>query len=315
MPSILVRTAKALIDRVLNKSIEDSIADDNGMFYGYFRDTKHSEQQRTITRNLEKLISDFSTEDTDKNNLEAIKDLISKTDTGVELLRAKKSWKRGGLNDTLSALNSSLDRFYRALVEKPALAEKAFLIEKASLGEKKTSLGEKPFSLIDVPDDDDPFSLLCAHAAYYLGEHILCPPGEGMLAKIYETVSNSISHSTAIEIRAKKEECLMKHILKCKEKLDGLDKEKPNYTDLRKTFVLEAIDAIQRENAGICEESKPIESIPVQVTLIAVAKVKAPTIKPSRGRLKVAMDNALEEIKERCPTAEKEKSEESKLSV
>lgn len=132
-----------------------------------------------------------------------------------------------------------------------------------------------------------------------------------MLAKIYETVSNTISHSTAIEIRAKKEDCLMKHILRCKEKLDGLDKEKSNYKELRKTFVLEAIDAIQRENAGICEESKPIDSIPVQVTLIAVARVKAPTIKPSRGRLKVAMDNALEEIKERCPSV----SEEAKSSL
>ncbi|HHF7367503.1 TPA: hypothetical protein ACPSKY_002637 [Legionella bozemanae] len=286
MPSILVRTVKALIDRVLNKSIEDSIADDNGMFYGYFRDTKHSEQQRGLTRTLQKCISDFATEDTDKNNLATIKEQISKIDTAVELLRAKKSWKRGGLNDTLSELNSSIDRFYR-------------------------SLNERAFSFIDVADDDDPFNLLCAHAAYYLGEHIICPPGEGMLAKIYETVSNTISHSTAIEIRAKKEECLMKHILKCKEKLDGLDKEKPNYKELRKTFVIEAIDAIQRENAGICEESKPIDSIPVQVTLIAVAKVKAPTIKPSRGRLKVAMDNALEEIKERCPSV----SEEAKTSL
>lgn len=286
MSSIFVRTVKALIDRVLNKSIEDSIADDNGMFYGYFRDTKHSEQQRGLSRTLQKCISDFAAEDTDKNNLATIKEQISKIDTAVELLRAKKSWKRGGLNDTLSELNSSLDRFYR-------------------------SLNERAFSFIDVADDDDPFNLLCAHAAYYLGEHIICPPGEGMLAKIYETVSNTISHSTAIEIRAKKEECLMKHILKCKEKLDGLDKEKPNYKELRKTFVIEAIDAIQRENAGICEESKPIDSIPVQVTLIAVAKVKAPTIKPSRGRLKVAMDNALEEIKERCPSV----SEEAKTSL
>ncbi|KTD72285.1 hypothetical protein [Legionella tucsonensis] len=290
MSSIFVRTAKALIDRVLNKSIEDSIADDNGMFYGYFRDTKHSEQQRSITRTLQKYIADFSEEKNDKKNLESIKELISKTDTAVELLRARKSWKRGGLNDTLSELNSSLDRFYR-------------------------SLSERSFHFLDVADDDDPFNLLCAHAAYYLGEHILCPPGEGMLAKIYETVSNTISHSTAIEIRAKKEECLMKHILKCKEKLDGLDKEKPNYKDLRKTFVIEAIEAIQRENTGICEESKPIDSIPVQVTLIAVAKVKAPTIKPSRGRLKVAMDNALEEIKERCPSAEKEKREEDSSSL
>jgi hypothetical protein len=279
--TIFVRTAQALIDRVLNKSIEDSIADDNGTFKGLFRDTKHSEQQRAHTRNLQKLIADFSIAGTDKSNLAGLQDLISKTDVAIEALRAKKSWKRGGLNVTLSELNSCLDRFYR-------------------------SLSGKSYNFIDVADDTDPFHLLCAHAVYYLGEHIICPPGEGMLSKIYDTVSGSISQTTAIEIRGKKEECLMKNILICKKKLEGLDKEKPDYQNLRKTFVIEAIQAILRENADICEESKPIDSIPVQVTLIAVARVKAPTIKPSRGRLKLAMDNALEEIEERSSEVELE---------
>ncbi|KTD69603.1 MULTISPECIES: hypothetical protein [Legionella] len=285
--TIFVRTAQALIDRVLNKSNEDSIAEDKGVIYGWFRDTKHSEQQREVTRNLQKLIADFQTEDTDKKNLAGMQDLISKTDVVVESMRAKKSWKRGDLNDTLSDLNSRLDRFYRYLGEKGEKADKSDKAEK------------KLFTFVDVADDDDPFNLLCAHAAYYLGEHILCPPEEGMLAKIYEKVANSISNATAIEIRAQKEDCLMKNILICKKKLEGLDPEKPDYKELRKTFVIEAIQAIHRENAEICEESKPIDSIPVQVTFIAVARVKAPTIKPSRGRLKVAMDNAFEEIETR----------------
>ncbi|MCW8397183.1 hypothetical protein OQJ26_00045 [Legionella sp. PATHC038] len=298
--TIFVRTVQALIDRVLNKSIEDSIADDNGMLYGLFRDTKHSEQQRNITRTLQKLVADFVPEDTDKKNLAALQLLISDVDSAVESMRAKKSWKRGDLNDTLSKLNSTLDRFYRCLVEKSEKNE-------------KSENGEKAFTFIDVADDDDPFNLLCAHAAYYLGEHIICPPEEGMLAKIYEKVTNSISNSTAIEIRAKKEECLMKNILICKKKLGGLDPDKPDYKSLRKTFVIEAIQAIHRENAEICEESKPIDSIPVQVTLIAVARVKAPTIKPSRGRLKVAMDNAFEEIEARAH--DKKEKEEEKVAL
>ncbi|KTC91611.1 hypothetical protein OQJ18_11775 [Fluoribacter dumoffii] len=289
--TIFVRTAQALIDRVLNKSIEDSIADDNGMIYHFFRDTQHSEQQRNITRSLQKFVADFKEAETDKQNLAGLQKIISDIDSAVENMRIKKSWKRGVLNDTLSALNSSLDRFYRSLCEK---SEKY----------------EKQVSFIDIPDDDDPFNLLCAHAAYYIGEHILCPPEEGMLARIYEKVSNSISNSTAIEIRAKKEECLLKNIVHCKKKLEGLDPDKPDYKELRKTFVIEAIQAIHRENAEICEESKPIDSIPVQVTLIAVARVKAPTIKPSRGRLKVAMDNAFEEIEARA--AEKKEKEEDK---
>lgn len=206
--TIFVRTVQALIDRVLNKSIEDSIADDNGMLYGFFRDTKHSEQQRNITRTLQKLVADFVAKDTDKENLTALQGLISDIDSAVEGMRAKKSWSRGDLNSTLANLNSTLDRFYRCLVEKSEKNE-------------KSENGEKSFTFIDVADDDDPFNLLCAHAAYYLGEHIICPPEEGMLAKIYEKVTNSISNSTAIEIRAKKEECLMKNILICKKKLGG----------------------------------------------------------------------------------------------
>ncbi|CAM2874591.1 coiled-coil protein [Legionella steigerwaltii] len=297
--TIFVRTAQALIDRVLQKSIEDSIADDNGVISGIFRDTKHSEQQRALTRNLQKYVADLKPEDTDKKNLAALQELISKTDGAVEKLRSLKSWSRGGLNDTLSALNSSLDRFYRYLGEKS----------------EKSENSENAFTFIDVADDDDPFNLLCAHAAYYLGEHILCPPEEGMLAKIYEKVANSISNSTAIEIRAQKEECLMKNILICKKKLEGLDPDKPDYKNLRKTFVNEAIQAIHRENAKICEESKPIDSIPVQVTLIAVARVKAPTIKPSRGRLKVAMDNAFEEIEARTLDKKEEEEKKEKASL
>ncbi len=297
MSSIFVRTAQALIDRVLNKSIEDSIADDNGTFSGWFRNQEISQDQRTLTRDLQKCIANFSTEDSDKNNLAALQDLISKTDNAVEVTRKiKKSWKRGGLNGTLSGLNSSLDRFYRYLGEK---SEKS----------------EKGFTFIDVADDDDPFNLLCAHAAYYFGEHILCPPEEGMLAKIYEKFANTVSNSTAIEIRAQKEECLMKNILICKKKLEGLDPDKPDYKSLRKTFVIEAIQAIHRENAEICEESKPIDSIPVQVTLIAVARVKAPTIKPSRGRLKVAMDNAFEEIEARALDKKETEEEKSALAI
>jgi hypothetical protein len=285
--TIFVRTAKELIDRVLNESIKESISEDSGTFSGFFRDTKHSEQQRTYTRDLQKLIASFSAKDTDKKSLDALKDLISITDITVQLFRQQKSWERGSLNETLSKLNSNLDRFYRLL-------------------------SEKSFNFIDVPDDNDPFNLLCAHAVYYLGEHILCPPKPGMLAQIYQSVSSSISHSTAIEIRARKEECLLKHIIECNRKLCGLDNEKENYKDLRKTFVKEAIAAINRENAEICEESKPIEAIPVQLTLIAVAKVKAPTMKPSRGRLKVAMENALEEIEEKTVL---EKREEKSLSM
>lgn len=299
--TIFVRTAQALIDRVLNKSIEDSIADDNGILYGWFRNTTNSEQQRTLTRNLQKYVADFVLDETDKKNLTGLQELISQTDGAVEKLRSQKSWSRGGLNDTLSALNSSLSRFYR------------YLGEKGEKGEKSDKVEKKLFTFIDVADDDDPFNLLCAHAAYYLGEHIICPPEEGMLAKIYEKVANSMSNATAIEIRAKKEECLMKNILLCKKKLEGLDPEKPDYKSLRKTFVIEAIQAIHRENAEICIESKPIDSIPVQVTLIAVARIKAPTIKPSRGRLKVAMDNAFEEIEARA--LDKKETEEEKIAL
>lgn len=287
--TIFVKTSQELIERVLIKSIEDSIADDKSMLFSWWRDTSISEEQRKITRDLQKIIAAFLNKESDKHSLETLKTIMSKIDTDVEEYRKTQKWDRGHLNATLTGINSNLDRFYNKIS-----ALKINPVEPVN----EAHSAKKSFSLLDIVDDEDPFNILCAHAVYYLGEHILCPPEDGVFIKIANSVCSYISESSAIQVRAQKEDCLIHHLLACKKKIDGLDKDGDDYQILRKTFVIDEIKAILRDNAAICEESKPISTIPVQVTAFAVARIKAPGMKPSRGRLKVAMENALEEIGE-----------------
>lgn len=277
--TIFVKAAKALIDRVLNKSMEESIASDNTLL-SFFRNTELSDKQREFTRDLQKKIDLFISLGKDKDSLDALKKIISETDSVVEKYRETKQWGRGHLNNTLEEINSKLERFFKVL-------------------------SNKEFQLVDIEDSQKPFHILCAHAAYYLGEEILCPAGEGLVAKAVNALSAKVSSASSVEIRSQKEACLIRNIINCKKKLDALDTEKEGYNELCKTFVIEAIDTIKRENAEICEESKPVTSIPVQVSVLAVVNFKASGIKPSRGRLRVVMENALDDINDlEMPKAE-----------
>jgi len=97
-----------------------------------------------------------------------------------------------------------------------------------------------------------------------------------------------------------KEQCLFKHLIACDKELNGLDKRGKDYVELRWNAVVRTIATIERENTKICKESQAIGSLPIQISAFALLNVKAPPIKPSRGRLKVTLQNALEEIEKRC---------------
>ncbi|USQ13918.1 hypothetical protein J2N86_00785 [Legionella lytica] len=272
--TIFVKAAKDLINRVLLKSIEDSIAEDKSTLYKWFRDTELSEKQRELTRGLQKEIDDFKNLDSDEKSLAALKKLVIDTDLIVQEQRKLKQWDRGHLNKTLTNINSTLDRFYNLI-------------------------STQTFKLTDLADNTEPFNILCFYAAYYLGENIMCPVEEDIFTKTLDTIASKVS-SSPIEIRAKKEECLIKNLIDCKKKLDGLDTERDEYKDLCLTFVNDAIKAIMRENTEICEESKPVASLPIVSFSGLGLNVKASPIKPSRGRLRTAMQNAEEDIKDLC---------------
>ncbi|MDR3504227.1 MAG: hypothetical protein P4L79_16800 [Legionella sp.] len=272
--TIFVKAAKDLINRVLLKSIEDSIAEDKKTLLSWFRDKDLSEKQRELTRALQKEIDAFDNLNSDERSLAALKKLITDTDLIVQEQRKLKQWPRGHLNDTLTNINSTLDRFYNMI-------------------------STQTFKLADLGDNAEPFNILCFYAAYYLGENIMCPVEEDIFTKALDAIASKVSTSP-IEIRAQKEECLIKNLIDCKKKLDGLDTERDEYTDLCLTFVTDAIKAITRENAEICEESKPVASLPIVSFSGLGLNVKASPIKPSRGRLRVAMDNASDDIKDLC---------------
>lgn len=261
--TIFIKAAKTLILRCLDKSMKESSAADEGWF-GALRNTELSEAQRTLTLKLRRAIEDYAADESDDRNLANLKKLVLEIDTEVEKKRKESNYTRGTLNETLIKISSDLDRFCNVL-------------------------SGLSYKLIDIPSDDDPFHILCAHSAFYFGENIFTPTEDGVLTKAFTAVGGA----STVEIREKKEACLLLHLTACEKKLLAI---KDGYEDARKEAVLLEIQAIQRDNAKICVGSQVSSAIPVSVGFFATAQVSTPTIKPSRGRLEVSMQNAINEI-------------------
>ncbi|KTD57516.1 hypothetical protein [Legionella shakespearei] len=261
--TIFIKAAKTLILRCLDQSMKESSAADQGWFGG-LRNADLSEKQRNLTLKLRRAVEDYASDESDKKNLENLKELVLGIDTEVEKIRKEAAYTRGHLNDTLTKINSDLDRFCNVL-------------------------SGLSYKLIDIPSDDDPFHILCAHSAFYFGENIFTPTEDGVLTKAFTAVGGA----STVEIREKKEACLLLHLTACEKKLLAI---KDGYEDARKEAVLLEIQAIQRDNAKICVGSQVSSAIPVSVGFFATAQVSTPTIKPSRGRLEVSMQNAINEI-------------------
>lgn len=263
--TIFIKAAKALILECLDKSMEEAVLANNG-FFGGWRNHDLSNDQKKLTIKLKKLIEEFTSKSEDEKDILQLKQIVLDIDSEVEKNRREVyKEERGKLNATLTKINSNLDRFYEVL--------------------KKL-----PFKLIDVNDDHDPFRILCACSAYYFGQDIFLPQEQGFLSKTFTLVGGTSS----IEIRQKKESCLIEHLVKCDEKLQAL---KDGYDDMRREMVLLEIDSIQKKNASICINSQISKSIPVSVSIFATANISTPIIKPSRGRLEDAMQEAISEIK------------------
>lgn len=267
--TIFVTVAKALIDKVLQNSSEDSIAKDKG-FSGFFRNTELSTKQREFTRNLQKSIENFQDQDSDKDktSLTKLKKLINDTDNKVETQRKTQKLDRGVLNQTLTDINSNLERFYNTLLQHVPI-------------------------LIDMKDDDQQaFHIFCRHAATYLGENIICPKKNGLLMHTVERFSGTAS----VSIRSNKESSLMTQLNACHKKLRALNTESDDYNVLCNDFIIDAIKKVKAENATICQDSNPITTLPLQVTFLTKVELKQSVTKPTRGRLEIAMNNALTEI-------------------
>ncbi|MDP3268923.1 MAG: hypothetical protein Q8M40_07725 [Legionella sp.] len=272
--TIFVKVAKILIIKVLDRSMEEASGKNQGLF-SVFRDTVLSGKQRDLTLKLRRIIEDLNGDGEDSINLAILRKTISEIDTEVEKIRKQASppQTRGHLNDTLIDINSKLDRLYNAL----------------------NSLA---FNLIDIPDDEDVFNIFCKHAAFYFGENIFFPETENFIDKALVITRLS----TPVDIRDNKEECLITHLLSCKRTLDSI---KEGFEDQRKKSVVNAIESIQRGNTDICNDAKytsfiPISPIP-EVAFVPPVRLKALSIKPSRGRLRESMNKALEEIEQIYP--------------
>jgi hypothetical protein len=306
--TIFVKVAKQLIYRILAKYIKDSEHADDADKKAVIphRTPVLSKAQRQMTLELlKKLIDhDYQKFANDKESLAFIKEEIGKADTAVEELRkiSRPKRGRGSLNSTLSALNTNLDRVFNLLCiheekekEKQQQKEKQKQKKEEQKEQSEKEKEEQRLKFFDVEDTDDPFTILLCHSIYYLAEERICPVETNVFIYAISKAWSFWNGTSDVGIRQAKEECLIKNLVLCKETLIGFDKTTDNYQALRKRHVNLAIENIFRENLAICEESSPVE-IPVNVTVGLSVNIKLPKMRPSRGRLKTALQNAQTEI-------------------
>ena len=260
--TIFLRAAKKLITKCLDKSMAEASAADLS-WRGGFRNKELSNKQKDLTIKLRGKINNLSGT-SDEENLTSLKKDIIDIEAQVTAVRTHHNEGRKTLNSTLTKINADLDRFYSDL--------------------KRLS-----YNLIDIPYDQDSFSLLCYQATYYFGENIFIPVEENTLIKAFKDFSGMSS----IDIRAKKEHCLLEHLASLAKKLDAI---KEDHVDARIDCVIKEIEAIQRGNAKICIDSQITGTLPISINVAATVNVSTSPVKPSRGRLEIRMQKAIEKI-------------------
>lgn len=264
--TVFIRAAKRLMLQCLDKSMDEASAKNQSLFGGW-RNAGLSEAQKELTLKLRRQIEDFVPKETDAQSLLALKKAIAEVDAEVEETRKKYEYTRGNLNTTLTEMNSNLERFYN-------------------------TISTLTFRLNDIENSKHPFNILCAHAAYYFGENIFYPSDEGYIIK---AVSSLVGATSTVSVREHKEACLLEHLKTCDKRLKGV-KDGEEFDGMRQELVILEVEAIQRENTEICKQAQALTTVPVSLSFFATANVKAPTLKPSRGRLEVCMKHVLEEL-------------------
>lgn len=278
--TIFFRAAQKFILASLEQSMEEASAANQG-FFGGLRNAEINKAQKDLTSKLKQFFTDFKCKSTDLESLAAIKKKVTETDAEVEKIRTAKGFERGHLNAVLTDINSNIERFYNAIRDWSG----TMAVETSG----KSAEQLIKFPLIDIPDNEDPFNILCALSAEYMASNIFEPVKDGILVKAVEAVIGTSNVLT----RKMKEDCLLKNVYLCQHRLNGL---KEGSGALRKELVILQIETIQRENAKICKDAKISGSIPVSLSVIATANVMTPSVKPSRGRLEKCMQEALTEI-------------------
>lgn len=269
--TVFVRAAKELIQRALQKYIDTSTAADQGLLGSLSRELELSKEQRKCAQGLKETIANFMSSNDDAGDLARLVTLMIKTDELVcnERKNYPKVESRGTLNETLLRTLSNINLFYAQLNN--------------ILANHGVTDTEKPiFHLINRPDDNDPFNILCAYAAYYLGDNIFFPETFGFLSRF----------AWGTGIRQNKEQCLVRTLVKCKNHLAVMNE---NCDAQRKEYVSDQIKSIREENAYICTGNKPGTYVLPAISFSILGSVGIPisTPEPRLGRLEAQMAAAL----------------------
>lgn len=277
--TIFIQVVKALMIKCLDNLVAASNSKDAGMLQ--WRNKELSQAQRGIVLKLRADIDGFNNNDEkqDKDCVSEIKSMILEAAKLITTKRRDAGHADDGDTKTgLLKINTHLDMFYNSELERP----------------------KSSFNFLDIPYNINPFNIYSYHGLYYLGENIFMPQEDG----VFKRSLGLFSGSSTAEIRMKKEDILIKNLIKCKTHLNAL-KDDEEYQEIRKAQVVGSIEQIQRENAALCQTTKVGTEIPVTLNLFAAVSVGTPTVKASRGRLEDEMSLALDAINSPSATIEK----------
>lgn len=269
--TVFVRAAKKLIQRALQNYINSSVAADQGAVGSITRELDLSKWQQQFTQKLIETIDAFNSSNDDAADVLELVNLMIKADESIFNERKKypKVEPRSTLNETLLNILSNINIFYAQLNN---------LLVNHGVQDNKVPA----FHLINRPDDNDPFNILCAHAAFYLGDNIFSPESYGLMSRFF----------WGSAVRQKKEQCLVKSLVKCKNHLAAMHQ----HCDAeRKEYVTDQIKSIREENACICTGNTPGTYVLPAISFSILGSVGIPisTPEPRLGRLEEQMAAAL----------------------
>ena len=273
-----------LKENIINtlEGIKVRIEQDEKSFTGFLRDKDISNYKKemanylmTFMRDLEPAPIQEDEKDEVKSNASDVdqdkifKDLVIKEILKIQTQTSQNSEKAG----------QQPGKFDKELSNLMALTEKIY--------QKFLECG-----LLNIPRDTDPFHMLC----FYSGSYLSMKAEQSFEMSYLSYLSTHPNVSDLWKLALKKEKIIAEQIQECKNALDVLNEDHPNYLKHYNKRVMDFIDAIIRKNEEACAEHATEIGIPlVRFNLFSMLSASS-SIHPKLGSLNDFMKKAKEEI-------------------
>lgn len=257
------------IQEIRNQSIQADASLKNTAlsWFNKGRDKSLSQAKQVIADQLWQHIQALEDAENDAENYGKIRDSLEAAKKQAADKSKEKHYDEGNFGPAMTRAINFLDEIYK-------------------------KLGQE--GMIDIPYDADPVNLYSFYAASYVVQKLDDKRNEDMVTYLMQHPKLS----NIRELAEKKEALLLSKIKDCKEDVDTLDKQHPNFQNARRKRVLDSIEDLLRKNKDLCKEHGIAWEIPVTVTFIASLNIGLPTLRPDNGFMEECMQAAIEAIRE-----------------